>query len=147
MTSAGFSKVDEISPLDRKNILIIQTDPSQEKENPLSMEMQNQSKEQLSFLAKSWKEIKSTLSLEDWVASYLGVLGSLLIIIIYVCNPAMGEISMKKWDKNPFDTFKTGSNGTYWIIFIVIFCMGAIWVRFLFQIHKKFLKYRFHLCF
>jgi hypothetical protein len=79
------------------------------------------------------------MGLEDWVASYLGVLGSLIIIVIYVCNPAMGEISMKNWDKNPFDTFNTGSNGTYWIIFIVIFCMGVIWVRILFfRIHKYF---------
>jgi len=90
-----------------------------------------------------WDEIKSTTKLEDWVASYLGVLGSLIIIIIYVCDPSMGEISMNKWDTNPFDTFKTGSNGTYWIIFIVFFCMFVLWVSFVFFLIKnKFFFYQ-----
>lgn len=106
---------------DGKQVLTIQREERRPKTIP-------EEKEKPAFCLHLFNELKSTIRMEDWVSSYLGVFGSLIIIIIYAIDPDMGEITMKKWSNNPIDTFKTGSNGTYWIIFIIIFAIFVIWV-------------------
>lgn len=85
--------------------------------------------ENLSAFSKLFKEIKSTLKLEDWLATYLGCFGSFIIIVIYLANPQENTISLDVWDNNPLDAF---NNGSYYILFIFVYAILSVWVTFFF---------------
>jgi hypothetical protein len=72
---------------------------------------------------KCLSEIKSTFHLEDWVASYLGVLGTALIIIIYAIDKNISEINLPAWHQTPGNCFAQAS---VWIV--MIFAYGIVWV-------------------
>lgn len=88
-----------------------------------------------SFWKKCLFEIKSTFYLEDWVASYLGVLGTALIIIIYGISYSVPEIEMSAWTQNPSKCFIDVS---VWIV--IVFAFGIIWVISKFSLEIFFFK-------
>lgn len=102
----------------------------EKKENDVPKVPQDSPK--INFFQEMYEEFKSTFSLEDWLATYLGCFISLVVIIIYLANPDIGPISMVKWEKNPFLTFSTGSNGTYFILLIIAYSIFCIWVLILY---------------